>query len=392
MITLPELRRKAARHYPALLEAYFTEQELFPLSVRVSKAVDRSQGPEHIYAQQAELLLHSKARTGRGYSLDLKLNRKTRQSEISRIYFETAPDLLDFTDKTAEYADFRRDVELIRTTVPQLAEYVARRPMLVVEQAECWPELLHVCAYFQQCPQPRQYVRNLPLALSTKFIERNQSVLRGLLDFLIPDFVREGEEDFFRRFHLEVEEPSVKMRFLDAALRLHPAVSQLSLWASEFRQLDLPVERVYIIENLTSFLSFPAVPGGLALWGGGFAVSLLSGADWLRDKQLFYWGDIDVHGFQILAQARAHYPALQSILMDEQAFRRFHQNETGGAFQSMDLPVLTFEENRLYQRLLHGNGRLEQEKLPAEYVAAAVAATAPADETQPGTLVAGTVS
>lgn len=375
MITLPELRRKAARQYHALLEAYFMEQELFPLSVRVSRALDRSQGPEHIYAQQAELLLQSKARTSRGYSLDLKLNSKTRQSEISRIYFETAADLLYFIDKTAEYADFRRDVDLIRTKVPQLAEYVARRPMLVVEQAGRWPELLQVCSYFQQCPQPRQYVRNLPLALSTKFIERSQSVLRRLLDFLIPDFVQEGEEDFFRRFHLYVEEPSVKMRFLDATLRLHPTVSQLNLWVSEFRQLDLLVQRVYIIENLTSFLSFPTVPGGLALWGGGFAVSLLAGADWLRDKQLFYWGDIDVHGFQILAQARAHYPALQSILMDEQTFYCFYQDKTGADSQIMALPALTFEENRLYQQLLRDNSRLEQEKLPAEYVATAVAAT-----------------
>lgn len=267
MITLPELRRKAARCYPTVLAAYLTGQEIFPLPVRGSKTLDRSHGSEHLYAQQAELLQQAKSRTGTGYSLNLKFNRKIRQSEISSIYFETAADLLGFIGKEEEYAQFQRDAALIRVTVPALAEYIARRPLLVVEQAGRWPELLRVCRFFQECPQPRQYVRSLPLALPTKFVERNQSALRGLLDFLIPQFIRQEETDFFRRFHLFVEEPSIKLRFLDAALRLHPAVSQLSVWGSEFRQLHLPVERVYIIENLTSFLSFPAVPGGLALWG-----------------------------------------------------------------------------------------------------------------------------
>jgi len=104
-------------------------------------------------------------------------------------------------------------------------------------------------------------------------------------------------------------------------------------------------------------------------------VSLLAGAEWLHNKQLelFYWGDIDVHGFQILARLRAHYPAAQSLLMDEATFAAHHQGAQGGQFQAAGLPQLTTAEQPLYHLLLRTNARLEQEKLPLAYVMAAIA-------------------
>jgi hypothetical protein len=152
-------------------------------------------------------------------------------------------------------------------------------------------------------------------------------------------------------------------------------VSQLSVWVSEFKQLNLAVRRVYVIENLTSFLTLPAVEDAVAIWGGGFAVNLLAGAGWLGEKQLFYWGDIDVHGFQILAQLRVHFPAVRSLLMDADTFARYHGGGQGAEFVAQALPSLTVAEQQLYQELLRTNARLEQEKLPAAYVAAALQRT-----------------
>jgi len=368
MISLPELRAKALRQLEAIVQAHLAGENLFPLPIRASKALDRSRGHEHIHAQQKELVAHSKQRIGHGYSLTLKLNAKTRQSEISRIEFETLADYLAFVDKADEFARFVANATLTAATVPNLLP-LPTLPRLLLDYAAEWADLLVVCQYFQQHPQPKQYVRSLPLALPTKFIERHQSALRPLLNWLIPEHIRGEETDFFRRFYLLLEEPSIKIRFLDAALRLHSAVSQLSIWVSEFQQLSLAVRRVYIIENLTSFLAFPAVPDAVAIWGGGFAVSLLAGADWLAEKQLFYWGDIDAHGFQILAQLRAHYPAAQSVLMDAATLAAHHRGERGGEFQPAELPLLTIAEQALYQGLLCTNHRLEQEKLPLAYVA-----------------------
>lgn len=153
-------------------------------------------------------------------------------------------------------------------------------------------------------------------------------------------------------------------------------MSQLSVWVSEFARLNLAVRRVYVIENLTSFLAFPAVEDAVAVWGSGFAMSLLAGAGWLGEKQMFYWGDIDVHGFQILARLRVHFPAVRSWLMDADTFRRYHGGGQGAGFVAQALPDLTEAEQALYQELLRTNARLEQEKLPAAYVASALRATA----------------
>lgn len=372
MISLPELRAKALRQCTGVLRTQLTGENLFPLLIRASKALDRTLGGTHIYEQQAELLAHSKNRTGSGYTLSTKPNRKTGQSEVSRIEFETLADFLGFIDKQAEFDLFVVNAYRTAAALPELLPLLQQSPRLLLENADNWANLLMVCAYFKEHPQPNQYVRSLPLALPTKFVEQHQTALRPLLDSLIPDFVRTEETDFFRRFHLLLEEPGIKLRFLNAAHRLHPAVSQFSLWASEFRQLNLAVRRVYIIENLTSFLAFPPVEDALAIWGGGFAVSLLAGAEWLGEKQLFYWGDIDVHGFQILAQLRLHFPAAKSLLMDRDTFARYHGGATGGHFTRQALVGLTTAEQQLYQTLLETNARLEQEKLPFRYVATAV--------------------
>lgn len=288
MITLPELRAKALNRYKSVLRALLAGEEVFPLPLPVNKTLDRGQGADHIHAQQAELLHHSKNKTGHGYWLDFKLNPKTRQSEISRISFETRADYLDFLDKAGEFRQFAAHAARTAADFPELLPLLMETPGLLLDNAANWPDLLTVCAYFRQNPQPNEYVRNLSLGLPTKFVEQHQPALRTLLNFLITKHIRSDEDDFFRRFHLHQEEPSIKLRFLDAALRLHPAVSQLSVWASEFRQLYLPGRCVFIIENLTTFLSFPLRKNSLAIWGGGFAVRLLADISWLAEKQLFY--------------------------------------------------------------------------------------------------------
>lgn len=372
MISLPELRAKALRQYVPVLRAHLAGEDLFPLVLRVDKSLDRSRGAAHIYAQQETLLVASKNRTGLGYTLTLKPNLKTGQSEITRIAFDELADFLWFIDKQAEHETFVTNAARTAAELPELLPLLHQSPRLLLDYAADWAGLLAVCAYFRQHPQPTLYVRSLPLALPTKFVEQHQTALRTLLDYLIADHVRAEETDFFRRFHLLLEEPSIKLRFLDAALRLHPTVSQMSVWVSEFRQLNLAVRRVYVIENLTSFLAFPLVEGAVAIWGGGFAVSLLAEANWLHKTQLFYWGDIDVHGFQILARLRAHFPATQSLLMDEGTFRQFYINKKGGKFHYQYLPDLTIIEQNLYQMLLKTNARVEQEQLPLQHVTYAV--------------------
>lgn len=369
MITLADLHRKALRRYETVLRAYLTGEDPFPIVIPTNKSLDRQRGADAIFDQQRELLLHSKNKTGEGYTLDLKLNPKTGQGEIRRISFETRANFLYFIQKEADYEAFVQDVERIRTTSPALLSLLERMPRLVTEQAGKWPDLLKVAAYFLQNPKPQQYVRSLPIALPTKFIESNRPILRTLLDHLIPEHLNADETDFYKRFHLYVEESMIKIRFLDAPLRVHPTLSHISVWLSEFRGLHLGGSRVFIIENLTTFLTFPNLPDSIAIWGNGFAVTLLGGTDWLQPKQLYYWGDLDAHGFLILDQCRRQFPHTQSLLMDRATFDAHkHLAGKGETTSLVELPYLTAEEQALFHLLNQNGWRVEQERLGEEWV------------------------
>ena len=108
----------------------------------------------------------------------------------------------------------------------------------------------------------------------------------------------------------------------------------------------------------------------MQIFGKGFQISLLKDADWLSDKQIIYWGDIDVHGFQILSQLRSYFPKTQSCLMDIETFSKFrHLAVTGAKTDRTELANLSSDENYLYTYLLslEENDRLEQEKIPHIY-------------------------
>lgn len=83
---------------------------------------------------------------------------------------------------------------------------------------------------------------------------------------------------------------------------------------------------------------------------------------------MFYWGDIDTHGFAILNQLKAQLPHVESFLMNRETLlshERFWGVEKHPA--RGELSYLSPEENVLYQRLMKGEFgkgvRLEQERV-----------------------------
>jgi hypothetical protein len=49
----------------------------------------------------------------------------------------------------------------------------------------------------------------------------------------------------------------------------------------------------------------------------GYGFDNLAAALWLQQKDIYYWGDIDTHGFAILNQLRGFFPHAVSFLMDQ---------------------------------------------------------------------------
>lgn len=323
----------------------------------------------------ATLLAQAKAATGSGYTVVLATRATRRYGEQSlpaQILIETEADFLRLLDKQHEVACFHDMSELTRQQLPQLLPWLVHYPQRLLENLAVWPELLQVCTYFLAHPQPGLYVRELPIPVHTKFIEEHNTILRQLLDVVLPAVtIHSAEMTFERRFGLRYDEPLLRLRLLDPTLQavLQWPGTDLSLPLSQAATLPLAGTQVFITENKMNFLTLPARPNAVALWGQGFQVNALRAVAWLQHCIIWYWGDLDVQGFQILAQVRTLFPQTQSLLMDRRTFETFRRFVvTGTPTPHAAPPPLTPAEAELYAALAAQHLRLEQERIHQSYV------------------------
>ena len=83
---------------------------------------------------------------------------------------------------------------------------------------------------------------------------------------------------------------------------------------------------------------------------------------------IFYWGDVDDHGFRILSQLRSYFPQTISTMMDTKTFEAFQEFAVSVSLNSLvDLPHLTDEEQTLYNYLVINQKRLEQKRITQIY-------------------------
>ena len=86
---------------------------------------------------------------------------------------------------------------------------------------------------------------------------------------------------------------------------------------------------------------------------------------------MYYWGDIDTHGFAILSRLRCYYPQAKSLLMDKKTLEQFVHLSVYESLTSSEqklLSHLTDDENDLYQQLQKNLLRLEQERISFVYL------------------------
>jgi hypothetical protein len=85
-----------------------------------------------------------------------------------------------------------------------------------------------------------------------------------------------------------------------------------------------------ITENEITFLTLPPLPNTLGIWGTGFAVASLGVLPILRDARIFNWGDLDVHGFTILAALRDRATKTRALVMARATWEEFRSYAVNG--------------------------------------------------------------
>ena len=368
MITPIEIKKKAANKYKAYLQS-IVESETFNPIVIVG---DKKPNEDTVKFEEelTELISCSKEKKGYGYTIEyqtVKTKRHGIQDIPTSISFQSEFDYLKYINKEKDTAKFKKDITNILSSFRELKDWIYKYPIKVIEND--WKSLLKICNYFKEVPQPHLYIRELPIQVHTKFIENNKGIIRELLDIIIAEHINVDEKQFESRFNLKYDETLVRFRILDEAVsqQLFGGIDDISIPISEFQNIALPIHTVYIVENKMNMLTFPAQSNGIVVFGKVFGVDIMKNVEWLKTKKIYYWGDLDAHGFQILSEIRTHFEQVESFMMDRNTFDAFYEGDKGTETNVEKDLCLTSEESEMFKYLKENNLRLEQEKIPFEY-------------------------
>ena len=379
--TMPaDLRRQVQRLWDrgAILSAQVTGETLFP-----RRLVLKRPGSGELRERFHEARIWSeKLRAAPRVRIEMRAFRHRvfgANALPHEAWIDGADDAVAMIGKRSEIAEFRRVVDLTGLRQPSLLAWLAKRPLRALELAGDWNLLLDVVGWMQDHPRPGIYLRQMDIpGVHSKFVEAHRGVLDELLDAVLPpesvDTHATGAAGFARRYGFLEKPAHVRFRILDPALALLPmahngeGIQDLTLDATSFAALTTDVSRVFVTENEINFLALPRIKESMAIFGAGYGFESLERTGWLAHCRLYYWGDIDTHGFAILDALRSRFDHVQSLLMDRNTFLEF-ESLWGTEDSPIDrgLGALTTEERALYDDLryhrLGRNLRLEQERI-----------------------------
>ena len=374
MIQPDEIQAKAERLYPAFLNSWLANEEFFPRAVPCNKGLDDNLASAALSIQR--LRDASKEVRGFGYSVEWeeRTSRRHGKNRFPRkIVFESASDFLRLLNKQRAFSAFAAAVEKIRCRRPELEQWIRRHRDTLVSNDDVVDDLLDVVDYFAANPRPNVFARELPLSIGTKFIERNEGVLRAWLDIVLPPAaIVADEEHFARRFGLNYAAPLFYVRFLDPAIQRQLLVPWIdcAVPLHSLAETEIPASHVLVVENKTNLLTLPELPNAIGIWGMGYGALDLRYLAWLRNSSVWYWGDLDADGFCILSRLRVFLPHVRSLLMNNECLTTWLEaiGEQGIERRRESLPNLIESERLAYERCIFEKVRIEQEYFPQSFV------------------------
>ncbi len=388
--TPAEIEARVRRRWDsaALLRDHAHGRPFEPLSVplRGPNAGEIAEHLERARAWVAALERGANRRGGPTYRLERRAvgGRALGSNRLPvRAWVESYDAAWRLLDVAAEVASFDALLETTGERQPALSDWARDHPLRVLSLAADWQRLLDAAGWIASHGGQGRYLREIDVAgVDTKFVERHRGVLADLLEVLRPDGVdldapRTGLAGRYGYLH---KPDYVRLRFGPDAFGggALAGLSEATLRVDELASLAPTAPRVFVLENETTYLAFPVRPDSVVVFGGGYTVGVVGALPWLADREVWYWGDLDTHGFAILSRLRHTVPHAGSLLMDRGtllAHRELWGTEPRPTRAHLDR--LTPAEGDLYHDLVEDTlgpaVRLEQERIGWGSVEAALA-------------------
>ena len=280
---------------------------------------------------------------------------------------------------------FRHMVGATMRQQPQLVPWLHKRPMRALRVAEHWQSLLDATTWLQAHPRPGVYLQQVDVpGLDGQFLEQHRVLLMEILDAALPpghiDATAKRLPGFNKRYGFRDRPQRIRLRVLDREHNLLAGDNDqdVTLDATTFASVETGAKSVFITESEINFLTLPSLPDSVAILAAPRDFNALTHACWLRNCQIYYWGDIDTRSFVVLAALRRHFEHARSLLMDRDTLlacrTRWVEEKTP---VQHDVANLTAPEQALYDDLRYKRlapaVRLSQERISFAWVRKALA-------------------
>jgi hypothetical protein len=308
--------------------------------------------------------------------IELNFRRLGRQQVPHSLIFDRMEQLINFLGEDARQrqqkwaTNMSPLLDFNQATFPAMVKHLQTIETMAGADVKVLPTLLP-----QLKPGLGQgmYLRALPLVgVDTKFVEQHMGLIEDLLDCLFEGGVS-GAGGLMAWLGCN-ENPKGWLMVRPLCPITQEKLAGLPLFKLSIDQLrtyPLPALNILVVENIDSGLGLVQLPQTIAVIGGGKNVAWMD-AQWLKDKNVGYWGDLDTYGLACLADARQKLPTVQPIMMDLATLKAFEHRMVEEPTPLKNRPDgLTPAESVLFEQLKGGafeNTRLEQERFSADFI------------------------
>jgi hypothetical protein len=350
-----------------LLATAVTGEAMFPMSVELRRpqAGALRSRPDEVNRWIRALEKESRASRGFGYDIiwaDTATGPAGGPTRLPKsLIIPTWADAVQLIGKKDVADCFQLLVQRTLEVCPQLRVWLARNALRAVKCDSYWDHLLTLVSWFREHPRPNIYLRQVDLpGINLAFIVQHRRLIGELLNEVLPpdaiDHSAPAVRSFERRFGLLTPPPLVRVRLLgrDQALG---GFTDVSVPVSQLATVPLPAACIFIVESEIDGLAFPGRENTAVLFGVSGEEEVLGDVAWLRDRAVFYWGDIDARGFARLDRLRSVFPEARSFLMDRETFLTHQPSWTPASYRHQSLSAfgrLSHDERSLYADLVNG--------------------------------------
>ena len=293
-----------------------------------------------------------------------------------RVFIDTPEDAMALLGLTKKKKEFLAGLSAVESQIPSLRDwyltYFGR-----ISAEDFFPKALSIARFMLEQDEREGYLREMAIpGVDTKFLENHNFLVRTLWNALFPENTAESSDELWEKLFVQkVPTPSICVRSLDEHLRF-AGVRKLFLSQDDIADFQPPHRRIFITENKVNGYTFPDAEDSLILFGMGYGVlEMAESAPWLADKEIYYWGDLDHDGFNILSNLRKVLPEMKihSFLMDKETLLAYVDPKVKDTGNTTTIPDYLTVSEKMAWKLIHDNGwRLEQERIPHEEVEWAV--------------------